>query len=491
MVGSDPRILIGRFGREPGLQHNLATTLSFASAAVTLSVAMMAARLGRGPAPHFRYAALASLWGALFCVTDIVVAGGMSETLTVWACRANVLFALLHASAWLLFLAAWDQRPLRRFERQVVTASIVGGVAALVPGFAFSAPLTMRTLPSLGLAYAEPAIGPLAVPLLAVAFVAQVLAAMAARRVARAGPEARLVSVSLALFTVVGMVDLATGLHLTTLPYVADPAIALTCLSVAAVVVAEAAASASRSNDLERARATLAEREHLVSLGQLAAVVAHEVRNPVAIIFGAVANLRREPTSDDRATLLGIIEDEAERLKRLAARLLDAVRPFELQYSRQSAATVVRAAVSHVTASAAVDTKEIELVGAMNDELDCDRVLLEQAIANLVQNALIADGRRGPVRVVATVENGASPTLAVTVHDDGSGVPEMARSRLFTPFFTTRPTGTGLGLVLVQRIARAHGGSVVHEAPTEGGARFVLRVPMRGAAATDSGARDG
>lgn len=451
----------------------------------------MAGRLGRGPAPHFRHAALAALWGALFCVTDLIVAGGMGETLTVWACRGNVSFALLHASAWLLFLAAWDQRPLRRFERHVVVASVVGAAFALVPGLVFSAPITMRTLPSLGVSYAEPAIGPLAVPLLGIAFVAQVLAAMAARRVARAGPEARFVSVSLALFSVAGMLDLATGLHLTSLPYVADPVIALTCLSVAAVVVAEAAASTSRSNDLDRARATLAESEHLASLGQLAAVVAHEVRNPVAIIFGAIGNLRREPVGDDRATLLGIIEDEAERLKRLTTRLLDAVRPFELQYSRQSAETVVRAAVSHVAASAAVDAREIELVGATNDELECDRVLLEQAIANLVQNALIADGRRGPVRVVATVENNAAPTLAVTVHDDGSGVPEVARPRLFTPFFTTRPTGTGLGLVLVQRVARAHGGSVVHEAPTEGGARFVLRVPMRGAAATDSGDRDG
>jgi signal transduction histidine kinase len=138
-----------------------------------------------------------------------------------------------------------------------------------------------------------------------------------------------------------------------------------------------------------------------------------------------------------------------------------------------------------VTTSAGVAATQVELVSIPTDEVECDEVLLVQAIANLVQNALGASGRRAPVRVRAVVEESSRPAmLRVEIDDDGEGVPPAVRALLFTPFFTTRATGTGLGLALVKRIAGAHGGTVDYATPQDGGASFVLRVPLRASEAT-------
>jgi signal transduction histidine kinase len=461
------------------LHLNAATTVSFACAATTLAVAVLAAGVARGPASrHFRFAAWAALAGASYCLSNAVLAGQMAPGFTVWAGRFGLLVATLHGAAWLAFLCAWDRRPLARLERRVVAASLVGGVAGLVPGWAAVSTVTERTIEWADITYRDPDVGPLGVPIMGLVYAEQVLAGLAALRTSRRAPRARIVAVAFGLLCVAGTIDLFSALHLVDLPYVVDPVIALTGLSIGSVVVSDAAESGAKSLELERTRATMAERENLAALGQLAAVVAHEVRNPVAIIFGALASLQRAARSEDDALLLGIVGDEAERLKQLIARLLDAVRPFELQYTRRPVDHLVRAAISQVTAGAGVAPTQIELVTAPSEEIECDEVLLEQAISNLVQNALMAPGRRSPVRVRAVVDDSTPAMLRLDVTDDGEGVPVDVRPRLFTPFFTTRATGTGLGLALVRRIAGAHGGTVEYDAPAEGGARFVLRIPL-------------
>jgi two-component system sensor histidine kinase HydH len=321
---------------------------------------------------------------------------------------------------------------------------------------------------------------PLGSPILAVVCAEQLVAASVALRMRHRNPMAAFVGLALGLFCVVLLVDWLTAVHVFTLPDFVGPALALVFLSIGAIVVADAAASAAKSVALVRASVALAERENLAAVGQLAAVVAHEVRNPVAIIFGALTALQRRTRAPEDATLLGIIDEEARRLKELVSRLLDAVRPFELQYSKVAVESVVRSAVVQVTASAGAVADQVELVSVPLDDVECDAILLEQAISNLVQNALIARGRRSPVRVTVGVEPGAGPeTLRIEIADDGEGVPLDAQHRLFTPFFTTRAAGTGLGLALVKRIVEAHGGTVGYESPPTGGASFVVRVPLR------------
>lgn len=468
------------------MELNLATTVSFAAASTCASLAVLGAYLGRAPASRqFRWAALAGIAAAIYCVTDAVLAGRASLQATVWAGRISMWMTTMHGAAWLAFLAAWARRPLSRFERGLIAAGFVAAFASLVPGVAVTEGVRERTLSWANVTYRDPGVGPLALPFMGIAYAEQVTATIAALRLARRNPSARVVAAALGLFCVVMLVDTATSMHVLDLPYLVDTALALVFVSIGAVVTRDAAESAVKSVELERARAALAERENLAALGQLAAVVAHEVRNPVAIIFGALANLRRAARSEEDAKLLGIVGEEAERLKQLVTRLLDAVRPFVLQVSRCPVDDLVRAAVSHVTASGTAAPSEVDVETPVPEaEVDCDAVLLEQAISNLVQNALTAVGRRSPVRVrAAVVDQAARPALRIEVTDDGEGVPVDARPRLFTPFFTTRATGTGLGLALVKRIAEAHGGAVAFEPQPERGACFVLSVPLRSRAA--------
>lgn len=468
------------------MHFNLATTISLCAASTCLSLAVLGAYLGQAQSSrHFRYASAAGFAAALFCVTDAVVAGSLSVDTTVWAGRLTLVAAATHGAAWLAFLAAWDRRRLSRFEGALIVASLVAAVASLVPGVAVEGAVTERALPWAKVIYRDPDVGPMALPFLLLAYGEHVAAALTAFRMSRRNPRATVVAAALGLFCLVMPMDILSGMHVLALPYLGDPALALVFLSVGSVVIADAAESAAKSAELERARVAMAERENLAALGQLAAVVAHEVRNPVAIIFGALTTLKRTARSEDDAKLLSIIDEEAERLKHLVTRLLDAVRPFELEYSRHDVGQVLRDAITQVTSGTGAAPTQVVLAAAPTEEVECDAILLGQAIANLVQNAIVANGRRSPVSVRATLEpatlepSSQPAMLRVEVADDGDGVALEARPLLFTPFFTTRATGTGLGLALVKRIAGAHGGTVDYEPSPGGGASFVLRVPLR------------
>ena len=464
------------------MESNFATTISFSSAATCLALTLLVAYLGRGTASrHFRYAAVSGLAACVYCLSDAVPASDASVEVTVWSGRASVLASSVHGAGWIAFLAAWGGRQLTRVERALIITGLLAGLLALVPGVAFEDEVTDRTVRWSRTMYRDPVFAPLGSPILAVVYAEQIVAAAIALRMRRRNPTAAFVGLALGLFCVVLLVDWLTAVHVFTLPDFVGPALALVFLSIGAIVVADAAGSAAKSVALVRASVALAERENLAAVGQLAAVVAHEVRNPVSIIFGALTSLQRRTREPEDATLLGVIDEEAQRLKQLVSRLLDAVRPFELQYSKVAVESVVRGAVVQVTASAgAAAADQVELVSVPLDDVECDAVLFEQAISNLVQNALIANGRRSPVRVTAGVEPGAGPeTLRIEITDDGEGVPLDAQHRLFTPFFTTRAAGTGLGLALVKRIVEAHGGTVAYESPPAGGASFVVRVPLR------------
>jgi signal transduction histidine kinase len=229
---------------------------------------------------------------------------------------------------------------------------------------------------------------------------------------------------------------------------------------------------------LEAARARLVERERLAALGELAAVVAHEVRNPVAVIYNALGTLQRTPRSPSEAELLTIVEAEATRLRRLITQLLDVARPLEPQYAPHPIKHILSSAIVLAAKGAGAGESEVECENEATESVECDEFLLTQAVTNLLSNALGAAGRRAPVKLRTSTESDAE-MWRLEVIDDGEGVSEEHRGRLFAPFFTTRPTGTGLGLALSRRIAEAHGGTLEHFAPPEGGACFVLRVPRR------------
>jgi PAS domain S-box-containing protein len=225
---------------------------------------------------------------------------------------------------------------------------------------------------------------------------------------------------------------------------------------------------------LEQAQGDLVRAERLATLGELSAVIAHEVRNPLGVVFNSLATLRRTVPNDPQSqVLLGIIGEEADRLNRMVSALLELARPAEAQLAPTDVRALVASAVAAAQALAEPGPEVRVQVPCL--EASLDEKMVRQALVNLVSNALQAPERKSPVTV--RVER-AGDELRFEVIDDGAGVAPELRERIFTPFFTTRAAGIGLGLAVVKRVADAHRGKVTVGGTPGGGATFTLRVPV-------------
>ena len=218
--------------------------------------------------------------------------------------------------------------------------------------------------------------------------------------------------------------------------------------------------------------------KRLADLGELAAGLAHEVRNPLASISGCVELLGgAQGLTEEEHRVLRIVQRETSRLDQLLGRFLQFSRPTPPQRRPCDLAQVAGETLDAFAAdpSAAGLTLERALV---RSPVECDADQLRQVLWNLLTNASQAmrDAGRGS-RIKVACAPGPRGGAAVTVEDDGPGISAEDRSRIFTPFFTTKAHGTGLGLALVQRIVDAHGGSVSLQSSPGEGARFSVRLP--------------
>ncbi len=218
-------------------------------------------------------------------------------------------------------------------------------------------------------------------------------------------------------------------------------------------------------------------REQLAALGEMSAVLAHEIRNPLGAIRGHAQLVAERIANDERATrsCAGIVR-ETKRLAALVDGLLRYARPPAAQCADLDVNEAVRRVADLVAASAeaAGVAFEVELpTTPVRAHADGDA--LEQILLNLTQNALDAVARGGRVRIVAGP--GAAGGARILVADDGPGVPPEAAERIFEPFFTTRPAGVGLGLALARQMAEAQGGTLRLLAQAEPGALFELVLP--------------
>lgn len=230
--------------------------------------------------------------------------------------------------------------------------------------------------------------------------------------------------------------------------------------------------------ELRTAQEELVKKEQLAVVGELAAVIAHEVRNPLAIISNAVAGLRKHAISrEDHVTLLTILDEETNRLNRLVTDLLRYARPVNIQRQQFSLADLLSRTLGLVKTDG--DGIKIELrVECHEGRIWGDANLLRQVFDNLVDNGVQAMGTAGTltVRVRAVTEEGVDG-LAVDIIDTGEGMDTQVRSRARDPFFTTRPSGTGLGLAIVDRIVDAHGGHFAIDSRSGEGTTVTVFLP--------------
>ncbi len=234
-------------------------------------------------------------------------------------------------------------------------------------------------------------------------------------------------------------------------------------------------------------RVRIAERlEHarrLAALGEMAARVAHEVRNPLNAITGAAHYLAAEyPNDETIGKFTEIIMRQSLRVDQVASDILHAARPLRLNRTRVEIEAVIDQSLASLRGAVeeqgvAVERRRDPLLPAVQ----ADEVQVEQAVFNVLKNAVEAmpDGGR---LAVGTEYDEAAGWVRITIQDSGCGVPAAARERIFDAFYTTKPEGTGLGLSIVEGVLKNHGGDIRLEQPGEGspGSRFILGFPFQG-----------
>ena len=235
-------------------------------------------------------------------------------------------------------------------------------------------------------------------------------------------------------------------------------------------------------------------RDRLASLGEMAAGIAHELKNPLAGIEVMAGLLRRQvPDSKDAQSLLADILSEAKLANAIVVEMLEFVRPVRLQVERTDLVDVLQQSVTMAESKAprgqvAVAT-EIE---QGLPPIDGDHHQLSQVFTNLLANAFEALDGKGRITITAktsTIEadpafagvHPPTPAVVVEVADDGPGIAPELTDRIFNPFFTTKVTGTGLGLAIVRKIVDAHDGRIDVHSTAASGTRFRVTLPVTSA----------
>src|SRR2546428_4237980 len=235
-------------------------------------------------------------------------------------------------------------------------------------------------------------------------------------------------------------------------------------------------------------------RDRLASLGEMAAGIAHELKNPLAGIEVMAGLLRRQvPASPDAQSLLADIISEAKLANAIVVEMLEFVRPIRLQVERTDVAAVLHQAITLAESKATRGEVAIDVNLAPDlPMIEGDQHQLCQVFTNLVANAFEALEGKGRIAIAATLSSieedpafaqslEPTPTVVVEVADNGPGVPAELTDRIFNPFFTTKPQGSGLGLAIVRKIVDAHDGQIDLYSAPDTGTRFRVTVPVASA----------
>ena len=215
--------------------------------------------------------------------------------------------------------------------------------------------------------------------------------------------------------------------------------------------------------------------KRLAAIGEVATMVAHEIRNPLAGISGAIEVLRDDiPEDSPRREVIKEILEQVHRLDRRVRDLLMFARTSALRMEDVDPASMIRGTLALLSEEPMMRRVTIE-VTADPGPIRMDRGQMQEVLVNLIRNA--ADSMNGEGELHLSVER-SDREMILSVEDTGPGVAAHNVEEIFKPFFTTRSGGTGLGLSIARRTLEAHGGSLTYERGRLGGARFVARLPL-------------
>ncbi len=470
---------------------NAATLLTLAAGAIEVVMGTLALAFARAQGwRHFRIFALIAFSAAAYCLLDAAFASiSPSDTLVLWAGRANPALACLHCGAWIVYTRRQYGDPLRRLDRWAIGGLSAIALLALVPGLFVTPPVLTQTVGWASVTYHLPTVTSLGSAAVLLIPASLLLPALTYVRKAREGAAGARVHVVAFLFLLVvglnealvsaGVLD---NLYLMDLGFLA--AVLSVCVEMTYRVTADARRLQELSDDLARqvdertreliqARDNLARAERLAALGRLSASIGHEINNPLSYVIGNLnyisEELNDEQSERQEALIASAVEDAlggAERIRRIVSELRafgssserDARRPLEVHRLLEEALKLARGETRHRV--------RLERRYENVRKVMADPTRLTQVCVNLIVNAAqsIPEERAGGPDAVVTVRTRPLPgeRLAIEISDTGAGIREDARERLFEPFFTTkqRNGGTGLGLFVSLGIVTSLGGTI-------------------------------
>jgi two-component system sensor histidine kinase HydH len=235
--------------------------------------------------------------------------------------------------------------------------------------------------------------------------------------------------------------------------------------------------------DIDQSQQNLVRASKLAVVGEMSAVIAHEVRTPLGILRSSAQMLQRESgISEEGRELVGFIESETERLNRLVSAMLDTARPRAPSYSAVDMHNLIGNSIAMLGAQA--DKKQVVVttsLHAVRPVIECDEEQITQVLLNLLMNGLQILDHGGQIEIATHDDD---RFLTIEIADDGPGIDPMERTRVFEAFFFKREGGIGLGLAIVQQIVNSHGGEIEAAESRLGGALFRIRLPREQAGGT-------
>lgn len=258
---------------------------------------------------------------------------------------------------------------------------------------------------------------------------------------------------------------------------------AMLVLTVLFFVVSYFAGMLGHRYFLLRQRMETAERnvEHFAAISTMAAGLAHEIRNPLASLRSAIQEIGDSfPEESQNRLLAGVIISESDRLDKVIERFLDFSREGQLHPSRQKLGQILRDVRTLLLHNQKAEGLEFNIVIRNDPEVLCDVDRLKEVFFNLALNAAqMTPAGKGRLTVsLSSAKRNGVPGVEILFADNGPGFEEHVTKRLFQPFFTTRPEGSGMGLSLSRKQVRLHGGEIDAGNNPEGGAWFRVWVPL-------------